>query len=144
MTAIRTLICRWLDGRIGALPMVAEYVRDPAGDPTQFAHVSVTDNGHRTIDTESGATHYALDLSVEGYVEGSSGPEVSDELNELHAAVITAIMDPGNPPIDGLAETIVEGDLTRSTAFLAEASRMGFRQEMTITFSTRRGNPAAQ
>ena len=142
MTAIREQICAILDARLAAIPGVAEYERDPSGDPSDFPAISMTDNGQRIVGGESGITCYALDLTIEVYAEGSSGAAVSAQLNEFHAAVVSAIMQ--EPPINGLAESFEEGDLVRDTAHLADKPRKGFRQDFTITFPTRRGNPAQQ
>jgi len=144
MTAIREQIAAKVDALLQALANAAsgEYERDPSGDPTTFPAFSFTDDGHQVIEAEAGVTRYALDASIEVYAEGSTGAAVSAALNEHHASVVAAIM--ADPPLDGLAEQITEGDLARFTAMLAGAPRKGFRQKFTIIFPTRRGNPASQ
>lgn len=142
MTAIRETILSTLDLRLSQIAGVAEYERNPSGDPTAFPALSMTDNGQTVVDGEGSITRYALDLAFEGYVEGNDGATVSAELNELYASLLAAVMQ--EPPIAGLAESFEEGALTISTAFLCEAPRKGFRQDFKITFTTRRGNPAIQ
>jgi hypothetical protein len=144
MTAISEQICLWLDARLAAISGVVEYERDPSGDPTDFPSVSLTYEGHVTEEAEAGTTRYVADFTIEAYLEGSSGAGVSAQMNDLHVGVVAAVVDPGNPPVGGLAERVEEGDLVRATAHFASIPRKGFRQQFKIQFSTQRGNPAAQ
>jgi hypothetical protein len=143
--SIRELVSQWLDEAIGDLDGVAEYERDPDADPTQFPAASMTDNGHPDPDYgDSGITHYDMDVDVELFVKGAEGITVSREVNNFHAALVKAVMRPGEPPIGGLAEEIHEGPLRRFTALLASKPRRGFRQKFLIRFPTKRGDPAQQ
>lgn len=140
MTAIREQILGLVDQRLA--PLAEEYERNPSDDPTRFPALAANDGGHRIVETEAGATRYALDLTVEGYVEGGTGAQASAALNELYAAVVATMMT--EPPLGGLAETIEEGDLRVATATLASDRRLGFTLEFTITFPTRRGDASSQ
>ncbi|KKC24855.1 hypothetical protein [Sphingomonas sp. SRS2] len=142
MTAVRERIAAILDQRLQSIPGIAEYERDPSADPTNFPALSMTDNGDDPLEEESGITRYAMSLDIECYAEGYHGSEVSAELNEIHAAVVQALMQ--EPPIDGLAERFEEGPLKRYTAQLASKPRKGFKKAFTIIFTTRRGDPASQ
>jgi hypothetical protein len=142
VTAIREQILAILDTRLAALPGLAEYERMASGDPAAFPALILNDNGQSIRETEAGATRYALDLMIEGYVEGGTGASASAALNELHAAVVAAVMS--EPPIGGLAEVIEEGALRVDVATLGGARRLGFALDLTIQFATRRGDPASQ
>ncbi|ARR54558.1 hypothetical protein HY78_14525 [Rhizorhabdus wittichii DC-6] len=144
MTSIREQICAILDARLQAIAddHAGEYERDPAADPIKFPALSLIDNGQRPSEEESDTTRYAMDIAIEVFAEGSGGLAVSQQLNELHAAIVSAVME--EPPIEGLAEGFEEGVLTRSTATLADQARKGFRQDFIIIFPTRRGDPASQ
>jgi hypothetical protein len=145
MTAVREQIMLQLDARLQAIADAnsGEYEREPSGDPTAWPAFSLIDDGHPApVDGEQDTTRYAMTAIVEVFAEGSSGAAVSAQLNELHAAVVAAVM--ADPLYDGLVETIEEGALKRTTAMLADRPRKGFRQEFTLTFPTRRGNPASQ
>lgn len=147
MTAIRELIAAELDARLQAIAdaMNGEYEREPSGDPTAWPAIGLDDEGQDlTEDEESDVTRYGMDIAVEVYAQGSGGKAVSQQLNALHAAIVAAIMQPGQPVISGLAERIDEGSLKRFTAVLASKARKGFRQKFTIIFTTRRGDPASQ
>lgn len=146
MTAIRELIAAELDARLQAIADArgGEYERDPSGDPTVWPAISLDDEGQDPSEEEADVTRYEMAVSIEVYAQGSSGQVVSQELNELHAEIVAAIMLPGQPPIGGLAERIEEGPLRRFTAAIASKPRKGFRLKFIITFTTRRGDPASQ
>lgn len=147
MTAIREQIVAKIDARLQAIADAhnGEYEREPSGAPTVWPAIGLDDEGQDvTEDEEIDVTRYSLDLAVEVYAEGSGGIVVSQQLNELHAEIVAAVMAPGVPAIDGLAERIDEGSLKRFTAVLAEYPRKAFRQKFTIIFTTRRGDPASQ
>lgn len=146
MTAIREQIAAKLDARLQAIADAhgGEYEREPSGDPTGWPAISSDDEGQEPIEEESDVTRYAMDFAVEVYAEGSGGVAVSQQLNSLHAEIVAAIMAPGTPPLDGLAERIEEGALRRFTAPLASKARKAFRMRFTIIFTTRRGDPATQ
>lgn len=144
MTSIREQICAILDARLQAIAdeHEGEYERDPSADPIRFPALSLLDNGQRPSEEESDITRYAMDIAIEVFAEGAGGLAVSQQLNELHAAIVSAVMT--EPPMQGLAEGFEEGVLTRSTATLADEARKGFRQDFIIIFPTRRGDPASQ
>ena len=63
MTAIREQIAAWLDDAISAVEGIAEYERDPDGDPSIFPAASMTDNGQEPTEEESGVTRYAMSIA---------------------------------------------------------------------------------
>lgn len=140
MTAIREQILSWAFDALRALPGVAECERMPSGDPSRFPSLALIDNGQSVETAEAGTTRYTLELMIEGYVQGGNGDTAHAELNELHAAVIAALMV--EPPFGGLAESVEEGDLRVSAASFASQRRLAFLQTLSIQFSTRRGDPA--
>lgn len=140
MTAVREAILSEIFDRLRILPGVAECERMATGDPSAYPALGIQDNGQSVATAEAGTTRYELDLSIEGYVEGGNGDLAHAELNELHAAVVAALMT--EPPLGGLAESIEEGTMRVSAAHLASTRRLGFLLDFTIQFSTRRGDPA--
>jgi hypothetical protein len=142
VTAIREQILAVVDTRLAAFPGLGEYERNPSGDPASFPALAAHDHGQRTVETEAGATRYALTLVVEGYVQGGTGAAASAALNELYAFVVGTLMT--EVPMGGLAETIEEGELRIAVATLAGERRLGFTLEFTITFPTRRGDASSQ
>lgn len=140
MVAAREQIFVKVDARLSGIHGVAEYERQPSSDPDKFNAVHCYDGGERLIETEAGATRKALSFTVEGYVNGASGPEAHAALNELHANVVKSLLT--EPPLDGLVELIEEdGDLRIDVAELASQRRLGFAQDFRVEFATVRGDP---
>jgi len=140
MTAIRTQIAENVFARLEALGDATETELMPSSDPVSFPARHIFDGGHRLIEQEAGSTRYALDLTVEGYLEASGGHEALIALNDLYAATVRALIT--EPPLGGLAETIDEGDLRITVAPLASKQRLAFALDLVVTFSTRRDDPA--
>lgn len=142
MTAIREQLLTIIFTRLAAIPGVQQAERMFSGDPSAFPALIQMDGDQTTIEEEAGTTRYAMEPTIEGYIETADGASAAAALNELYAAVIEALVT--DPVLDGLGETIDEKDLRVSVATLAGARRLGFLLSMSITYATRRGNPALQ
>lgn len=140
MTAIREQIFDWITGQLAAIAGVQLVERMPSGDPDVFPALEIYDGSQRTAEVEVGSTRYILTVRVEGYVEGGDGADAHAAINELHAAVVAALMSA--PPIGGLAEDIEEGDARFTVAELASRKRLGFSAAFSIQFATAFGDPS--
>ncbi len=116
-----------------------EIERMPSSDPMDFDALHIMDDGQKEIEGEAGATRYALDISVDGFVEGAGGSAMHARLNALHAATVRAVI--GLIPTVDVIEHIEEGDLRVDVAEMASERRLAFSQDFIITFATRRGQP---
>lgn len=121
------------------------YERMPSGDPDIFPALHAYDGGEEELESETGATRLRLMLTVEGYVEGFSGPAAHDALSQLHADAVAALC--GDPNFDlgmpGKVEGIeISGGRRVDVAELASKKRLGFAQDFAIQFATVRGDPS--
>jgi hypothetical protein len=140
MTAAREQIFAELDARLSAIEGVAEYERLPSGDPNRFPAVHLFEGGQSPAESEVGSSQKMLRVTVEGYVKGGSGTAAHAAMNALHAKVVSALMT--DPPLGGLAETVVDSDLRVDVAELASVRRLGFAQDFDIQFATPWGDPS--
>lgn len=141
MTAIRLDVLKAVVALLQDIDGVTETILMPSGDPVGFPALHVFDAGQSLIDTEPSVSRYELNLTVEGYIQTASGDDAVGKLNELYAATVRALLA-DDLPLGGLAETIDEGDMRVFTATLADKPRLGFGLDFTITFPTRREDPA--
>ena len=141
MTAIREQIFAKIEELLGTIVGIGEVERMPSGDPSTFPALHIHDEGHSSTEEEAGSTRYALAVSIDSFIEGFTGATAHTQLNELYSAVIAKLVT--EPPIDGLAAEIVEGDLKPTVAMLASKRRLAFALDLTIYFATERGNPDA-
>lgn len=140
MTAVREHIFDWIAGELGAIPGVQLVERMPSGDPDRFPTIEIYDGAQRVAEVEVGSTRYILTVRIEGYVDGGDGAAAHAAINELHAAVVAAMM--AEPPIGGLAEDVAEGDARFTVAELAARKRLGFSAAFDIQFATAFGDPS--
>ena len=140
MTTIREQILQLISSRLAAINGVLEVERDASGDPSQYPSLNIVDDGHSILEGEAARTRYALSVKIEGYVENDDGLDAQTARSSLYNDVIVAMM--AEPPMGGLAEEITEGSLTNATATLSSERRLGFVQDFTIQFTTRRGDPS--
>ncbi len=140
MTAAREEIFAALDVLLAAVDGVQRYEREPSGDPDVFPALALYDAGDRPKDGEVGIDQKTLAITVQGYVEGGAGAVAHAAMNELHAAVVRAVMSITAPI---RAEAIEVRDLRVSVAGLASSRRFGFAQDFDIEFATLRGDPSA-
>ena len=140
MTAVRELIFAEIERRLRAIPGVAEVERMPSGDPAAFPALHIYDDGQKPGEGEAGVTQYAMPIVIDAFVEQAGGAAAHAAMNELHAAVVAALIT--DPPLGGLAETIDDGEMIVRVANLASSRRMGFALDIVIGFPTRRGDPA--
>lgn len=139
---IRGEIFEAIEARLRAIemPTIAEVELMPSGDPVSFPALAIYDDGQQLDTDDVTASWYSLGVMVEGFVETADGREAHAAMNELYAAVIRALLP--EPPLDGLVETITEGAMRVSVADLASKRRLGFALDLTLTFPTRRDDPA--
>lgn len=139
MTSARGQIFAEIIARMTALPAVASVELMPPGDPDAYPAIKIFDDGQQIAEVEAGATRYALSVAIEGHVQGGVGDATHAALNDLHAAVIAALLS--EPPLGGLAETVEEGGMRVQLIELADERSLAFAQDLTITFATPRGDP---
>lgn len=136
MSAVREVIFAAIDTAL-ALD-VNEYERMPSGDPARFPARHVHDGGQQRVESEAQFSRYAMEVTVEGFVEGNGGAEAHAALNRLYADTVTRML----ALIGGAGiEEIEEGDFRPAIAPLAASRRMAFSQDFRVTFATRRGDP---
>jgi hypothetical protein len=139
MTAIREAIFKEVEDRLNSLG-VGEVERMPSGDPMVFPALHIFDGGQQTSTAETDVSRYDMSVLIEGYLEASGGSAGHTQLNDLYAAVVAVLIP--EPPLGGLAETIDEGSLQITVAPLASARRLAFSLDFSVTFPTRRDDPA--
>ncbi|MDX3885988.1 MAG: hypothetical protein QHC65_16310 [Sphingomonas sp.] len=118
--------------------------RSPPGDPDIFPAIAIDDGGHRILDREAGSTWFDLTVILTGYLEGDpdAAPEaIHSSMHDLYEAIRGALIT--EPPLDGLATTIDEGDMAVNIAALASHRRLSFELQMLVEFSTPRGGGTA-
>lgn len=141
MNPLRSQIILLIAERLSAISGIAEVEVMPSGDPVSFPALHIFDPGHDTdTDTALGVTRYDMSPYIEGYHELPGGRAAYEALNAIYAEVVSALVS--DPPLDGLAETIDEGDMRMEVATLASNRRLGFSLKFNITFPTSRSNPA--
>jgi len=132
-----------LDRRLTGIDGIAEFERMPSGDPSSVPALRLFDDGDEPIDGEPGGVIMREIVSVEGFVEGSSGAVAHDAMLDLHAAVVFALCDDGD--LGGLVQTIEVVDQRRvEVRELSSVRSLAFAQNFAITYATVRGNPAAR
>lgn len=134
-----------VDSRLTAVSAAANgsYERMPSGDPDRFPALAAFDGGDELLEHEAGSTRLALTVTVQGFVEGYDGPPAHDAMIALHAVAVVALC--GEPMFDlnDLVESVeIDGRRRVQIAELADKRRLGFEQDFTIIFSTRRGDPS--
>lgn len=143
-TALSTIFAA-IDARLGAVPGLQSYEREPSGDPDAFPAIEVSDLGDDESGegSETGAERRTLSITVSGFVQGGSGAAAHDALGELHAAAVKALCgDPGFN-LGNLVESVQRVGRRRvAVAELASKRRLGFAQDFDINFATPRGDPA--
>lgn len=140
MTTHRNAIFADVIERLEAIEDAAETELMPSADPVEFPARHVFDGGHTPIDLDASDTRYSLDFTVEAYVEQAGGTEAHAALNDLYTATVCALVS--DPPLGGLVETIDEGALRITVAPLASKQRLAFALDFTVTFATKRDDPA--
>lgn len=143
MTAIREQIFQAVETALGAIALSPTVKRMVIGDfsEQEFPALNIDDVGQSMSEEETGVSRYALDLVVEGFVEGATGPLAHAALNELHAQVVKALRT--EPLLGGLAEEVSEGATRVDVAQLADARRLAFAQDFKVIFTTVAGDPAS-
>lgn len=141
MTALREQIFAAIEARLAAIVGVAEVMRMPSGDPSRFPALHLFDGGHTPSDSgeEAGTQRQALNVAIDGHVEGGDGATAHGALNALYAAVIEALFT--EPVLDGLADEIEEAGFKPTVSERASKRRMGFEMDLTVHYATRRGMP---
>ena len=140
MTAVKEEILLEVDSRLEAIAGLGSFEPEASGDPARFPALALYEGPTEPEEEETGTTRYSLAFTVEGHVEGSSGPSARAKRSALHADVIKAIMT--EPPLAGKVETIEEGQCRPDVAELAKKRRLGFAQDFKVTYVTVRGDPS--
>lgn len=140
MVAVREQIFNEIEQRLGEVEGIGEVERQPSGDPASFPALAIFDSGQQLTESDAINNWYQLEVTIDGTVEGGSGPEAHAALNALYVSIVQALVT--EPPLGGLAETIDEGALRVDVAELASERRLNFSLDLSITFPTRRGDPA--
>ncbi len=133
------------DQIIGAIEMAiadlaVEVEVEPAGDPSEFPALGITDAGHSVLEHEATLTRRSMTVTIDGFVDGAGGKAPTAERNALLGAVVAALM--ADETLGGIVELIEDRDLRLFTATLASVRRLGFAQDFEIQFSTSRADPA--
>lgn len=125
MTAARQVALEWLIALIE--PLIepdGEFDVNPSGEPSNFPALYLVEEQQDADDeTEPGATRYALDVTVEGYVTGGGGKVATAARSALYLQVVEAVMGAVPPPC---VEEIHEGRMLTVTTVLAAERRLGF------------------
>ncbi|WP_010218851.1 hypothetical protein [Sphingomonas sp. PAMC 26621] len=140
MTAVRSDIFLDILARLTAIGDTAETELMPSSDPVEFPARHIFDNGQSIVELEAGITRYQIDFTVEGYLEQPGGQAAYLALNNFYAATVAALVT--DPPLGGLVETLDEGDMRITVAPLADKPRLGFAIDFSLTYATRRDDPA--
>ena len=140
MSTLHAALVTLVATRLAALGDAAETELMPSSDPVAFPARHIFDEGHALGDSDAGSTRFDLGITVEGYVEQAGGTAAYLALHDLYAATVRALIT--EPPLDGLAETIDEGDLRIFVAPRASRDRLSFSLDLSITFSACRDDPA--
>ncbi len=120
--------------------LATEVEVEPAGDPSAFPALGITDGGHTVLEHEASLTRRSMTVTVDGFVDGAGGKAPTAARNTLAAAVVAALL--GDETLGGLVEIIDDGDYRPVTATLSSVRRLGFTQDFEIQFSTSRADPA--
>jgi hypothetical protein len=135
---VRDQILGAIEAAIADLAVEVEV--EPAGDPSEFPALGITDGGHTVLEHEASLTRRSMTVTVDGFVDGAGGKAPTAERNTLAAAVVAALL--GDQTLGSLVEIIDDGDYRPVTATLSSVRRLGFTQDFEIQFSTSRADPA--
>jgi len=135
---VRDTILAAIEAAIADLAVEVEV--EPAGDPSEFPALGITDAGHSVLEHEVSLTRRAMTVTIDGFVDGAGGKAPTAARNALLATVVAALM--ADETLGGTVELIEDGDLRLFTATLASVRRLGFAQDFEIQFSTSRADPA--
>ena len=139
MIAVREQIFGAVEQLLATVPTVLEVERMPSGDPAKFNALHLFDEGDQLVDGEAGTSRWALNLGIDGYVQGGSGAEAHAALNQLAAGVVEVLF--AEPVLGGLASEIELERMTVTVAERASARRLAFSMDLIIHYATRRGMP---
>ncbi|API58281.1 hypothetical protein BSL82_02310 [Tardibacter chloracetimidivorans] len=114
----------------------------PVGDPDTFPWLGVEDRGQRVIQEGPQVTLYAMNILIEGHVQGDGGADARKALTALYSRTISALT--ADHSFGGIADDLNEGDLTIQPAQFAEVRTLGFVLMAEIQFFARRTDPALQ
>jgi len=120
--------------------LATEVEVEPAGDPSEFPALGITDGGHTVLEHEASLTRRSMTVTIDGFVDGAGGKVPTAERNTLAAAVVAALL--ADETLGSLVEIIDDGDYRPVTATLSSVRRLGFTQDFEIQFSTSRADPA--
>jgi hypothetical protein len=140
VTAKREAIFALIEQRLIALTSAVEVERMASGDPSAFPSLNIEDGTQKADpEMETGVTHYALTIAIEGFVAGGNGPEAHAAASALYVECVTALLT--EPPLDGLAYRIEEGEARFAVALLSDERRIGFVCEFIVEFVADRLSP---
>lgn len=139
MTAVRFQIIQRVTQDLVDAAIADEVELNPSGDPSRFRALHIFDEGDDAEIGEAGTDRRALNVGIDGYVEGGDGPAALADLNDLYCRVIETLFV--EPVLSELATEIEQGALQVTTATRASKRRMAFSLTLTIHYATRRGSP---
>lgn len=105
-----------------------------------FPALNQVDGGQTPDNSHTVVTFYEMQVSIEGAVQGISEATIGTDLNQLYAAVVTALVTDNS--LNGTAVDIVEGEMV--TAIVTEDDEHvtgSFDLGFTITYQTKGGDP---
>jgi len=140
MTAVLLQCVNEVAARLSAIQGIKELEIMPSGDPAKFHALHIFYPGHDPSGEEPGATRYAANIEIVGFVENRDGAQAFADLAGLYAAAVASLLT--EPPLGGIAETINEGSFRALTAPLANIRRLSFSLVLSLGFAAKRGDPA--
>ena len=139
-TVSDTIIAAIQAALAGIAPAPASVELEPAGDPPGGTCLEIYDPGDSVIERECSIVRWSKQITITGFVDADTATAPSADRNALHAAVVRALM--ADETLGGTAEQIDPGDRRNQTAVLGSIRRLAFDQDFTVTFTTRRSDPA--
>lgn len=140
MTTVRGNQFAWIEAKLGEIEGVKEVARQQHRDPVLFPALHIFDGGQKALEWGGFETRFESRFTVEGYLEAADGAEAHDELSDLYANVVKALIT--EPPMGGLAESIDEIGMDVSVGPLFGKARLSFTLDFSITYATRRDDPS--
>lgn len=124
----------------GIVPAPVSVEIEPAGDPPGGTCLEIYEGDDEPDERECSIIRWSKSVTVTGFVDTDASAAPTEARTALRDAVHRAVM--ADETLGGLVEQIEPGRVVRHTAVLSSIRRLGFNAEFTITFTTRRSDPA--
>jgi hypothetical protein len=147
MTAVRKDIVAEFVARLAAIPGLAMCELMATAEPDQYPALCIDDFGNSAPDSDATHSRYTMTLQIEGFVQAPAasatpGPAAHDQLNELYAACVRAVMAAPERLGSSNVDDVQEGALSIDVSQLVTQRTLAFTLAFEITLTNRSHDPS--